>query len=411
MDTKYLAKKTLNFLIMLVSAGLTLYIGYHMFYGLTQKMESEPALMAEITESVQASAYIFRDEVCLPASSLSGSRVPAVSDGERVGVGDVVSRHYDVTAPDTVARIAGLQTQLEVIDQMRRQQLSIRDTAAVETEIYDILAGIAAIGTSGECGSALSLRASLQAAMSRRHLLSGSSSDIETVYTALTAERNAQISQLGACRAEQTTPCSGYYYAECDGYESLFSPQKAQNITAAEFEQLIGTEPKNSDCAGKIVRSTTWYAVCRLPAEREDDFTAGKSYELRFPYNEGETLTMRLLRTDSTEDEFLLVFSSDELPQGFRFTRAQTVVIGTRKIEGLRLPLSALRMSGRTTGVYILEGGVVRFRAVRILFEGEDYFLADPAPEEAPPEGMEWLQRNDFVITRGHGLTDGRVLA
>ena len=410
MDTKYLRHAILYVLTTLVSVGLILYIGYHLFYGLTQKMESEPAKLAVITETAEASAFLFRDEVCLPSSS-SGSHVPAVSDGERVGVGDVVSRRYDVSSPDTVARISGLQTQLEVIDQMRRQQISIRDTASVEAEIYDILEEIASIGTTGECGSALSLRASLSAAMSRRQLLAGSSSQIESVYSALQAERNAQIAQLGTCRAEQTTPCSGYYYAQCDGYETLFTGERAKTMTAAEFDALTEAEAVHKDCAGKIARSTTWYAACRVPADREDDFAAGKIYEIRFPYNGGKALNMRLLRMDSDENGILLVFSSDELPPDFRFTRAQTIVIGTKNLEGLRLPLSALRMSGQTTGVYILEGGVVRFRAVRILFEGEDYFLADAAPQEDPPEGMKWLQRNDFVITRGRGLSDGRVLA
>jgi len=410
MDTKYLRQAVLYVLSTLLSVGLILYIGYHLFYGLTQKMESEPARMAVITETAQASAYIFRDEYCLSSSS-SGSHVPAVSDGERVGVRDVVSRRYDGSSPDTVARIAGLQTQLEVIDQMRRQQISIRDTASVEGEIYDILEDIASVGTTGECGSALPLRASLSAAMSRRQLLAGSSSQIESVYSALQAERNAQIALLGTCRAEQTAPFSGYYYAECDGYESVFTAARAQSMTAAEFDSLTEAPAGRTDGAGKIVRSTTWYAACRVPAEKEADFTRGKTYEIRFPYNGGQTLSMQLIRMESDENGVMLVFSSDELPTDFRFTRAQNIVIGTKNLEGLRLPLSALRMSGQTTGVYILEGGVVRFRAVRILFEGEDFFLADAAPQQDPPEGMEWLRHNDFVITRGRGLSDGRVLA
>ena len=410
MDIKYLRQVLIYVLSTVISVGISVYIVYHLFYGLTQKMETEPARITEITETVEATAYLFRDEICLPASS-AASRVPAVSDGERVGVGDVVSRQYDVTAPDTVARIAGLQTQLEVIDQMRRQQISVRDTAAVEGEIYDILGEIASLGTSGECGGALSLRASLSAVMNRRQLLTGSSSDIESMYSALNAEKNACIAQLGTCRAEQTTPNSGYYYAQCDGYATSFTAKYALNMTAAEFDALTETQPQQKNCAGKIVRNTTWYIACRVPAGNAADFTKGAQYPITFPYSAGQELTMQLLRTEADENGLLLVFSTDELPTDFPFTRAQNILISTKDYEGIRLPLSALRMSDGVTGVYILDGGVVRFRAVHILFEGEDFFLVDAEPEPDPPAGMLWLRRNDFVITRGRGLTDGRILA
>ena len=63
------------------------------------------------------------------------------------------------------------------------------------------------------------------------------------------------------------------------------------------------------------------------------------------------------------------------------------------------------------SGVYILRGSVVHFRAARILYEAEDYFLADDAPGEDAPGGFSWLKRNDIVITKGKGLREGRVLS
>ena len=410
MDTKYLRQIALYVLTTLVSVGVILYLGYHLFYGLTQKMETEPALLSSVTESVEADVYIFRQETPLSASG-SGSLVPAVADGERVGVGDVVARQYDVSSPDIVAQIAGLDMQLSVIDQMRRQRISVRDTGAVDSEIYALLSEVAAAGASGECGGISSLRASLSAAMNRRALLVGSSADIEAAASRLQAEKNALTARLGTCRAERTTAVSGYYYASCDGYESLFTAEEAQTMTPARFDELTEAQASGGASAGKIVTGYEWYAACRLPAEKEADFTAGKTYEVRFLYNGGRTLKMTLERMERDEKGVLLVFSSAEIPGDFLFTRSQSVTIVTRDYSGLKLPLSALRVSDGITGVYILEGGVVHFRAVRILAEGEDYFLAEPEPDGELPEGCTWLSRNDIVITRGRGLTEGRVLA
>lgn len=410
MDKKYLKQVGLYILTTLVAVGVILYIGYHLFYGLTQKMETEPALVSTVTASVEADVYIFRDETVLAYPASSGSLVAAVSDGERVGVGAVLCRQYDVSAPDTVAKIAGLDVQLELLENMRRQQISVRDAASVESDICDILAEIALAGASGEAGGAASLRASLSSAMNRRALLGGSSADIEAASARLTAEKEALTKQLGRCRASLIASVSGYYYAATDGYEALFTGETALHMTAAEFDALCASAPDESVSAGKIATGVDWYAACRVPETEAAAFTVGNRYSVRFLYNDGRTLEMTLRRMDVDADGALLVFSSDALPADFRFTRSQAVSISVTAHTGLKVPASALRVVDGTTGVYIQSGGVVYFRAVRVIYEDGDSVLLETQPDDDPPKGTSWLSQNDMVITRGRGLSDGRVL-
>ena len=119
---------------------------------------------------------------------------------------------------------------------------------------------------------------------------------------------------------------------------------------------------------------------------------------------------MTLVRAEESEDGTLLVFSSSSLPTDFAFTRCQPVAVTSAEHAGIRLPLSALRVVDGVSGVYVLSGGIVRYRAVSVLTESEDWFLADPDPEGDAPAEMQWLSRNDIVITNGRGLYEGRVL-
>lgn len=411
MDKKYLKQVALYVLTTLVSLGVMLYVGYHLFSGLTRKVETEPALLSTVSAAVEADMYIFRDETPL-SSAASGSLVPAVSDGARVGVGDVVSRRYDVSAPDVVAQIASLETQIRVIEQMQNQGLSVGDTAAVDSEIYAALSDIAREGVLGEAENILSLRATLSAALNRRALLTGRSDDMETALASLRTQKSALTAQLGTCRAEITAAQSGYYYASCDGYERVFSAARALTMTAEEFVSLTHSQAETTESyAGKIALGYTWYAACLIPTEEADALAAGKSYSVSFPYNGGKTLTMELERCEESDAGVLLVFSSERLPEGFSFTRSQPATVLTTEYTGLKLPLAALRVVDGVSGVYILEGGIVRYRAVSVLAEGEDYFIADPAPTDEPPDGFTWLSRNDIVITKGRGLSEGRVLS
>lgn len=409
MDKKYLKQVAAYFLTTLISLGVMLYIGYHLFYGLTQKVETEAALISTVSFRMTADAYIFRDEIPL-ASSGGGSLVPAVSDGERVGIGDVVSRRYDSASPDILARLSEISLQLNVIGEMQARNLSVRDTAAVDSEIYALLGDIARSGAGGEADSLLARRASLTAALNRRTLLIGASGDPAAAADALRSEQKKLISQLGTCRAEITASRSGYYYADCDGYESAFTSDAALSVTPEEFLRLIGTEPGKAAAGGKIAPGYTWYAACISRDSIAASFAVGQKYPVSFPHNGGTTLQMTLVRTEESDSGSLLVFSSTALPGDFAFIRSQPVAVTAGEYSGIRLPLSALRAVDGVSGVYVLSGGIVRYRAVSVLAEGEDWFLADPDPDADPPAEMKWLSRNDIVITNGRGLYEGRIL-
>jgi len=412
MDKKYLKQIALYALTTVISVGLMLYIGYHLFYGLTQKVETRAARISAVAEVVDADMYIFRDETPVRRSGTGGSLIPAVADGARVGVGDTVSRLYDVSSPDIVARIDELELQLSLIREMERLQLSVRDTAAVDGEIYDLLSQIAQAGVSGECAGVPALRASLTASLNRRAWLIGTLSDAASAAGRLRAERDELTARLGACRAQIVTDRSGYYYADCDGYEASFTASAAMSMTPEQFASLTAAEAADTaGTAGKIASGYTWYAACISGAEAAASLTVGRSYEVSFPYGGGQPLRMTLSRSEEYEGGVMLVFSCSQLPADFAFTRSQPATIRCREYSGIQLPLSALRAVDGVPGVYILEGGIVRYRAVSVIAEGEDWFMAEPAPEADAPDGTEWLARNDIVITRGRGLYEGRVLS
>ncbi len=409
MDKKYLKQVAAYFLTTVVSLGVMLYIGYHLFYGLTQKVETEPALISTVSFRMTADAYIFRDEIPL-ASSGGGSLVPAVSDGERVGIGDVVCRRYDSASPDILARLEEISLQMDVIGEMQERNLSVRDTASVDSEIYALLGEISRAGAVGDADSLLSRRAALTAALNRRTLLIGASGDPAAAADSLRSEQKKLTAQLGACRAEITAPRSGYYYADCDGYESSFTADAALAASPEEFLRLIGAEPDRAAAGGKIAPGYTWYAACITRDSTAASFEEGKSYPVSFPYNGGTTLTMTLVRAEESDSGTLLVFSCTALPGDFTFTRCQPIAVIAGEYSGIRLPISALRAVDGVSGVYVLSGGIVRYRAVSVLAEEEDWFLADPSPETDPPAEMQWLSRNDIVITNGRGLYEGRIL-
>ena len=410
MDKKYLKQVALYVLSVILSIGLMLYIGYHLFYGLTQKTETATATVATVGSALEMDVYIFRDESPLPISD-TGSFVPSVADGERVGIGRVVASLYDASSPDTVSQIAGLEKQLAVLEQIKNSNLSVRDTSAIDGEIYDIVQNIAAASREGDGGNILSLRAALISEWNRRESLTGASSDIDGAIERLRAEKDSLTRSLGPCRRQITAPRSGYYYAACDGYEGTFTAAAAMTMSLSEFRALTRTSPDTVENAGKLASSYTWYAVGVASRETGRTLIEGKVYPITFLYNEEKTLLLTLTRIVEEDGQAMLVFRGDTLPTDFRLTRSQPVSMVCEEYTGLRIPASALRSQGGVTGVYIRYGSTVYYRAVKIILEEEDWCLVEIRPEEDPPQGHTWLKQNDIVITKGRGLYDGRVLS
>ena len=410
MDKKYLKQVALYVLSVILSIGLMLYIGYHLFYGLTQKTETATATVATVGSALEMDVYIFRDESPL-AISETGSFVPNVADGARVGIGRVVASLYDASSPDTVSQIAGLEKQLAVLEQIKNSNLSVRDTSAIDGEIYDIVQNIAAASREGDGGNILSLRAALISEWNRRESLTGASSDIDGAIERLRAEKDSLTRSLGPCRRQITAPRSGYYYAACDGYEGTFTAAAAMTMSLSEFRALTRTSPDTVENAGKLASSYTWYAVGVASRETGRTLIEGKVYPITFLYNEEKTLLLTLTRIVEEDGQAMLVFRGDTLPTDFRLTRSQPVSMVCEEYTGLRIPASALRSQGGVTGVYIRYGSTVYYRAVKIILEEEDWCLVEIRPEEDPPQGHTWLKQNDIVITKGRGLYDGRVLS
>lgn len=403
----------LYLLTSLVSVGLMLYVGYHLFYGMTQKVETAPASPATIQSVVEADMYIFREETVLTTAGSGGSIVPTVPDGSRVGIGDTVVRRYDVSSPDIVAAIAEADAQIAVLTSMLDNTLSLRDTVTIDGEIYEIMQKIASSAAAGDAAAALSCKTELRAALSRRNTVTSTASDIEGEIARVQSERSALTRQLGTLRESATVSQSGYYYADLDGCEAVFTTATARQMTPAQFRSLTEKAPGEipASAAGKLVTDYVWYAACLIPLTEADNLTAGQSYTVSFPYAGKTAVTMTLTRAVRDGDSVMLVFSTGTMPEGFTYTRSQPAVITDKSYTGLKVPASAVRVVDGVTGVYVREGSIVHFRAAKILVESEDFCLFENAPAEDPPEGHVWLTQNEIVITKGRGLTEGRVLS
>jgi hypothetical protein len=235
-----------------------------------------------------------------------------------------------------------------------------------------------------------------------------------------------------------STDKSGYFYYDCDGYESIFNYASAMTMTPAEFREMTSREAYGvaEGVVGKMVYSTVWYAAAYIPLSDgaielfQQGIVNKTTYTMLCGDSAGTELHMRVERLVPDGDGALVVFSSQDMPRGFDFSRRFTAETVALRTGGYRIPTEALvtlhsKETGEdVTGVYILAGNVVEFRKISIYVRRDGYVIAetyedvkayldslsDEEYEKRTADGWSYLTLNDNIITGGSELYEGKVI-
>lgn len=418
-----------NVALLLLMVFLVIYAFFQILPTFTQNITTETALLVSVYDTCKTTGYIFRSEQ-LVEKSTGGVTVTLVKDGERVSKGQIFANVYSDSSS------AGLQEQINAID----RKIDILSKSVVDTDLYvtDITKTDQAIDkdfdtlfstvSAGDLSDVLTIEKSLLVNMNKKTLITNMNNGYHSEIASLQNERNALQSRIRSVSKSLYAASSGYYYGDVDGYENVFTPDKLNDLTLASFRELTSHEAEtslSSHTAGKIVTDFVWHLVCEADKYSAAGFTVGSYYKIRFPSFSEEMVTMKLVNAVSvtSDDTVLLVFRGNTAPENFPYLRTQEADIIGQSHTGLAVSKKAVRIVDGQKGVYILDGDIVRFRLIEILFEEEDSYIVapeKPVPDEADAntEDVEisdrpvykYLSLYDNVIVGGKDLFDGKIL-
>ncbi len=404
MDIKYLKQTALGFLSVLLVLSVFSYVIYHITNGFSAGLVTTPALMGEYYEEEQARGYIFREENPI-SSNYSGTVSYNVSNGERVAAGTEVARVFDRTGDESLtAEMVEIDKKIQLLEASGiSDNVSVSGTNTSDKEIADCVNQIFSGRRGGNYSSASAVSDRLLVSMNRRELILSGKGSYDGVIEKLNARKRELSSKLSGANERLVLDESGYFYYACDGYENIFDPELLGELTPSGLDSLAGALADAGRYAGKCVTSPRWYLALTLDRTEISKYTEGKEYKISFEDYGELHISMTLDRINTEADRGLLVFSATEMPAGFAFERVQSVSIITAEHEGLRFPMSAVRLNEGVEGVFVLYGNTVFFRRASVI--GRENGYAVVAIEEAT-EGDTWspLSLYDEVIISGTGL-------
>ena len=405
------------------------YFGYSVITYLADPLATTVAYTYRSDEAVTVSGYVVRQEEVLTAGE--GLVYLTREEGERVSAGGSVATIYaSQGALDQALELERLEGQLEQLQFAQSVASGSQQVLRLDDDILESIFAIRAGAAGGDLLEVRSQSQSLQAMVLKRdYVFSGAGAQqMEQQVAALSQQITALRSTAQSGSRSVTAQRAGTFSALVDGYEGGLTPEMLEEMTLEELRALR-PEQAAGGSVGKMIYGTTWYYAAAVDAAAAEKLAVGGSVTLRFMSGLDREIKMTVERVgDASGGERLVVLSCDEYLPITTLLRHQNAQIIFQSYTGIRLPAMALRVTTETiddgsggetevssTAVYCRMGRTARLKPVKVLYQGEDYYLVEPDLDSL--QGLSETSREsrvlrsgDEVIVSASDLYDGKVV-
>ena len=368
------------------------------------------------TESVvlDGKGYVFRDETVLYSQN-TGIAEYFKADGDKVHIGEALASIGVSGSSNSKIKVKSLDERIKILEESVSGDYSLADLPYINDQIDDSYYALAKMLATGDTGGIAEQTDKLLLNMNRRSIVTdGESSPVEKTLSDMKQLREGMLETGGQTMVEYS-PDGGYFYSYVDGFESSFTFDKAENMTAEQYYDIVDGNSAVDNQArntayGKLATSSKWRFVMRVNSQQSAYFKNGNEYSFQFVENRNVKIPMTLISSanDGVNGGAILVFETNRLPQGFVFDRCQSISVTVDSHSGIYIPKEAVHRSGANYYVYILKGSVVKQRYISVVYEGKDYYLSQADVKSS--ESFAFIGTNELLIIKGKDLFDGRIL-
>lgn len=415
MDKQFLKNAARYIVSAAVSILVIIYIVYHLINSFSEPLETAPAQLVTVNETISVEAYILRDEIVLQ-SSVGGGINCLYPDGTMVRRDCAVADVYSGSDTESIkSSIAKIDDQIKILEDSSILESSIiSDSSVIDAELNDLYYTVQSKINENNLDYVFRRKNEMLTLINKRLIVK----KLVSGYSAQIAELQNQRLQLTASLTNISetvySPAAGYFYSELDGYESAFNSSVADTLTVEEYQSLIETEPTKygNNVVGKLATDYKWYIACIVDSSQAMAFIDSQNYNVIFPYSSDAEIPMTLYRSVPDEESglTLLIFSTGKVNADFNFLRRQTVEIVAESYTGYRVPVSSVRIVDGKQGVYVLMGNVVKFREITPLVEIDGNLIVKEQDKVNDLDHALKLGFYDAIITKGKNLYEDKII-
>ncbi len=391
--------------------GLAVYLGVQVWSSTNRPYRTQTAVSVTLTDSLEVRGVVVRQEQAI-LQDAAGVVGHIAADAERVSAGTEVARVFEsAAAAQSFASANLLQTRSDTLRQAQTDGSNAGTDVnlimqQVNSDLYDYIALL----NTGSYAGLSAVRDDLRYALNKLDVAVGRETGYDELIGTLEAQRDGLRMQEGAA-ASVWAPCTGFYFYDVDGYETL-TVEQAMAMQPAQLDDIAAVWPCDAAAAvGKMVTSYRWYYLCTVDARQLPRFEVGQKITLNF-IDAGvagfEAQVYQIGEADA-DGRAVVAFSCEQMDSRLSGLRFETAELQFATYTGIRINKDALHINkDGHAGVYIKFGTLVRFCRIDPIFETETYILVPLQPRDG--QDVNQVSLYDEIIVEGSDLFDGKLL-
>lgn len=386
---------------------LVVFLIYQTYSMLYKPITTATAVYYDTYDGIEINGYFIKNESVIDYT-VTGTERYVVSEGEKVAKGGTIAEVY--ASADTAAayeKVDELTEQIATLESIN----SVSDPSSVDLDtltnrINRSYIELISTAHSGKYSKLSSYLNELLMLMNKKQILMGEVAGFDTLLTSLKTELSTLRSGLASPTSKVTASSSGYFVAQTDGLETVLTVDTIDNVDDSVFEKIANA--KSSGGFGKIVSSQNFYIIAKMEDDEYLSFSEGDKLNLRTSVSGSEELKATVYKINVSKDKnsAVVVLSCNTVNGQIAMTRSAPMTIVTEEYSGIRISNDAVRYVDGEAGVYIVQGSIVKFRPIEIIYKTDTYTLC----EKSEDGSSDMLRLYDEVIEKGKDLYDGKYI-
>ncbi len=385
------------------------YAGYQLHIFFTEPYKTQTALEYSISDTEIVIALYVREEYVLSEQASATMMYPE-NDGKRVIKGTEIAYSYgdtqDILLQNEIQNIEKKSESLKTIS--TDNSVKISNTSLHNTQI---LAEITLLKDSCDNGILTEMDESvieLNKLLTERAVITGNCDNLSDTISMYENMINSLNPTVESSQRTYFSPEEGYFVADTDGLEDIYTPKTIENLTVEQIKATISSteDMAESGSIGKIVTDHNWDII--IPIEEEDKYKYIQGSKLELDFLENDLYEIPSYVSEVIEDEngdFYAVLSCNYIYEDLISERFGEVRVHFLEYTGLRVETDSIRFLNDVKGVYIIRDMQIVFKPIVTVYEGNGFALVDTIYSEENT-----LRRFDEVITEGEDIYDGKTL-
>lgn len=390
--------------VVIAACVLTFVISSISISNSSKYITTEIAMLDSQRKTISVDMFVVRDENILTSSG--SNIVSAVSDGTRVSVNDTIAYSFaDATSAANVRRLTEVNEELEYYTALSNKSSYLTDNlTSFDNKIMESVADLSVAVSSGELSDIAQLKVNLRDTITSKQTATGVELDLSEKISSLTAERT-QLESASGKYTEILANGTGYYISGVDGYENVldYASVDEWDIELVEKAMSASASEVSSNQFGRLVNRYYWYMVCVVDTAEINALREDRRYEIGFYDSAVDeiTCTVYKIRSDAQSGKSLVIFKCNTMTEEVASLRHEYAYIVTSTYSGYKIDNRALRTNDNNeSGVYVLDGHMIMFKKVNIVYSDNDYSLVS---------SEELINYDEYVVT-GRDLYNKKVV-